>query len=227
MKSKISGHAPSELLHFCSREIVLGDRPLDHDEITRLAEELGSRADAGSEELIAIVYDELKELSRAYLSRERTDHTLQPTALVHEAYLALSRSSAPWSDEAHFFRTAARVMRHILINHALAARAQKRGGGSRGVPLVEAVTDDNATPFPAMDVVDLSDALDALAEIDQLNAQVVELRFFGGCTIAQTADTLGLSTASVERRWRFARAWLRSRLEESAPQDRAGRGDHR
>ena len=157
-------------------------------------------------ELFPLVYDELRELARRYLSRERSDHTLQPTALVHEAWVRLDgRGAGPWKDPSHFFATAARAMRRILIDHARRRRADKRGGGKRAASLDEeklGVTDRDDY------LVALDDALEELAAIDERQARVVELRFFAGLTIPEVAEVLGWSHATVERDWRVARASL-------------------
>jgi RNA polymerase sigma factor (TIGR02999 family) len=181
-------------------------------EITQILAELDSDShDSAVERLLPLVYAELRALSGAYLERERPDHTLQATALVHEAYLRLAgRSGRRWADRAHFFRAAAKTMRHILINHAHKHRAARRGGGARGLVLEESMA--IAPRRPGADLEALDEALVRLASIDREKAQVVELRFFAGCTIDETAEALDLSTATVERHWRFARAWLRSEL---------------
>lgn len=186
------------------------------EELTQILNELGARPGGDSAALIEIVYDELRGLSEAYLQNERPDHTLQATALVHEAYLSLSSRTRGWADRTHFFRAAAKAMRHILINHAHAKAALKRGGGEPALRLQETAL---ITPEPGLDLLDLNDALTRLSEIDPDKGRVVELRFFAGCTIEQTATTLGISTATVERHWRFARAWLRAELREHGGDD--------
>jgi len=164
-------------------------------------------------QLLPLVYTELRALSDGYLRHERPDHTLQATALVHEAYVRLAGAhGARWENRAHFFRVAAKVMRRILINHALARRAAKRAHAQADVVLDEIAV---LLPESNVDILDLHDALEELAERDRQKARVVELRFFAGCTIDETAESLNISTATVEREWRFARAWLRSRLEDS------------
>ncbi len=163
--------------------------------------------------LLPSVYDELRRLAESLMRSERADHTLQTTALVHEAYVRLAGSGEPrWQDRKHFFRLAAIVMRHVLIDHAEARRAQKRGGGRAGLSLEEVTI---ALGDPDIDLQALDEALTDLGTRDRQKADVVELRFFGGCTIDETSETLGISTATVEREWRFARAWLRSRLAET------------
>lgn len=160
--------------------------------------------------LLPQVYDELRRLAGAVLGGERASHTLQTTALVHEAYLRLSGSAgAGWTDRAHFFRVAAKTMRHILIDHFRQRAAEKRGGGARGVRLSEtaALLNDSET-----EILELEDALEQLTALSPEKARVVELRFYAGCTIDETAEALGISTATAERHWRFARAWLKTQL---------------
>jgi RNA polymerase sigma factor (TIGR02999 family) len=153
------------------------------------------------------IYAELHLLAQRYLRRERPDHTLQATALVNEAYLRLQDGARPaWSDRAHFFRIAARCMRHILVNHAERHGAAKRGGGRRPAALEESLVVADGAANENLPL--LHEALCRLSELYPQKAAVVELRYFGGCTIDQTAEALGISTATVEREWRFARAWL-------------------
>lgn len=158
------------------------------------------------EQLFPLVYDELRKLARSHLRRERPDHTLQPTALVNEAYLRLvDQTRVKWRDRAHFFGIASRMMRRILVDHARARRAAKRGGGARKVTL-----QDHAQPADAADVdlLVLDEALTALTTLDPRGARVVELRYFGGLTIEETAEVMGTSPATVKREWTAARTWL-------------------
>lgn len=167
---------------------------------------------AAAARLLPMVYDELRRLAAGCLRSDRRDHTLQATALVHEAYMRLSGSGNPgWNDRAHFFRAAALTMRHILIDHARQRAAEKRGGGEPGVRLSETalLLDDSD-----VEILEIDDALKRLSALAPEKARVVELRFFGGCTIDETAEALGISTATAERHWRFARAWLKSRLSD-------------
>jgi RNA polymerase sigma factor (TIGR02999 family) len=161
-------------------------------------------------ELTPLVYRELRDLAQHYLTRERTDHTLQPTALVHEAYLRLTGVRSPnFSDRVHFYGAAANVMRRILVDHAREHRAAKRGSG-------QAIASLDDVPEAGIDlrfdVVCLNDALDRLAAITPEPARVVELRYFGGLSIAETAEYLDVSPATVKRHWTFARAWLHRAL---------------
>jgi RNA polymerase sigma-70 factor (ECF subfamily) len=162
--------------------------------------------------VLPIVYGELKRLAKAAMVDEREKpHTLQPTALVHEAFMRLIASSGvTWQNRAHFFGAAARIMRRILIDHARRRRAGKRGGGLLPVPLDHVVRlyEDSAG-----DLLDLEAALERLDMLDSDRARVIELRFFGGLTVKETADALGVSESTVEREWRVARAWLYRELD--------------
>ena len=158
-----------------------------------------------------IVYDELRALAASYLRRERPDHTLQATALVHEAYLRLiDQKVAGWQDRAHFLGMAAYLMRQILVNHAVRHRAVKRGGEALKLTLEAAAETPGA---PAVDLVALDDALKSLAALDPQRGRVVELRFFGGLTVEETAEVMGLSPRTVKREWRGAKAWLYAQLK--------------
>jgi RNA polymerase sigma factor (TIGR02999 family) len=181
------------------------------NEVTQILNDLsGTNGATPLIDLLPAVYRELRALSESYLRNERADHTLQATALVHEAYVRLARrNDGAWQDRAHFFRVAAKTMRRILINHARDHRAQRRGGGRRRVQLEESAI---FCAGPDLDLIALDDALDRLARLDAEKAKVVELRFFAGCTVEETAQTLNTSTATVERHWRFARAWLLNKL---------------
>lgn len=167
------------------------------------------------EELMPLVYEELRRLAHYYLSRERSDHTLQSTALVHEAYLRLAGQNPPeWQNRAHFFGIAARIMRQILMEYARTRGAAKRGGGACKVTLDDAFKGVNEI---ALDVVALDKALNELSEIDEQQGRIVELRFFGGLTIEDTSEVLGISPATVKRDWVTARAWLYRAMTGEAP----------
>jgi len=162
--------------------------------------------------LLAAIYDDLKRLAAEQMKGERRDHTLQPTALVHEAYLKLiDQHSTNWKDRVHFFAVASRIIRRILVDHARARAAAKRGGDSDRVGL-------DGVPEPLLlsgvDALALDDALAALAEIDARQAEIVELKFFGGLTIEEIAELLSIAPRTVDREWRCARAWLYCRLSE-------------
>ena len=171
----------------------------------------GTRQDA--EHLAPVVYDELRRLAAAYMRRERPGQTLQPTALVHEAYLRLTNAGTPWHDKGHFIGIAARSMRQILVERARARGAQKRWAGLNRVSLSDslAVAADPEGMLPALD-----EALTRLEKIDPEQARIVELRYFAGMSIEETADALGISPATLKRRWSLARAWLFRELAGSA-----------
>lgn len=162
------------------------------------------------DQITPLVYRELRKLADSYLRRERSDHTLQPTALIHEAYMRMVDQSLPeWRSRAHFFGVAAQLMRQILCDHARAKQAAKRGGGDKKVVLLEAV---NYSDERSAELVALDDALKDLATLDERKAKVVELRYFGGLSIAETAEALDISVATVGRELRFAEAWLHKAL---------------
>ena len=163
------------------------------------------------ERLIPLVEAELRRLARGYMRRERRGHTLQTTALVHEAVIRLlDGEPVPWNDRAHFLGIAARLMRRVLVDHARSRDAQKRGGGAQRVTFTDA---RGFVRVPSIDVIALDRALEALAAVDARKARVVELRFFGGLTVEETATVLHLSRDSIERDWRLAKLWLLRQLE--------------
>ena len=165
------------------------------------------------ERLIPIVYTELQRLARRRLSGERADHTLSTTALVHEAYLKLMRlERLNWQNRAQFMAIASRLMRQILVDYARRRRTDRRGGGRRPVELAFAEAEAGSAPEPAEDVLALHKALETLEEINERHARIVECRFFGGMSIAETAEALSLSPATVKRDWVMARAWLNREL---------------
>ena len=178
-------------------------------EVTLLLKDLSAGDENAPEKLLPLVYDELRRLAHGYLRNERSDHTLQATALVHEAYLRLvDWENVSWQNRAHFFAVAARVMRKILIDYAREKRAAKRGFGQK-------LALDEALNFHAqkdVDLVLLDDALNNLAKFDKTQAEIVELRFFGGLTIEETAHALNISPATVKREWTVAKAWLHREL---------------
>lgn len=181
-------------------------------EITQLLAHWGAGDETALEQLMPIVYQELRKIADGYLRRERADHTLQPTALIHEAYLRLIDQSLPqWQNRAHFFGVAAQLMRQILVEHARAQMAQKRGGELQPVKLEEALT---YAPERAAELVKLDDALKALAKFDERKSRLIELRYFGGLSVSETAHILGLSPATVSRDQRLAQAWLRQSLQQ-------------
>jgi RNA polymerase sigma factor (TIGR02999 family) len=165
---------------------------------------------AALDELLPLVYGELRRLAGYYLRQERPHHTLQPTALVHEAYLRLvGEKGIDWQNRAHFFGIAAVRMRHILVEHARSRRAAKRGGGEYRLSLSEA---DRLEEKCDVNLLALDDALQRLEALDPQKSRIVELRYFGGLTIEETAEALNVSPATVKRDWSMARAWLRSEI---------------
>lgn len=180
--------------------------------ITELLIDWGKGDQAALEKLMPLVYNELRRLATAYLRRERASHTLQPTALVNEAYLRLiDQRNAQWQNRAHFFGISAQLMRRILVDHARQHQAVKRGGSNQQRLSITSV--EEIAMQPAVDLLALNEALDELASMDPQQAQIVELKFFGGLSIDETAEVLGISHATVERDWKMARAWLRRQLE--------------
>lgn len=180
------------------------------DNVTQLLQraQIGDRA--ALDELLPLVYHELKRIAARQLAGERAGHTLQATALVHEAYLRLiDQHSVDWHNRAHFFSIAAEMMRRILVNHALSRQAQKRGAGETLLSIDEIIGLPNK---PNLDLVLLDAALNRLAEFDPLQARIVEMRFFAGLTNEEVADVLGVSDSTVKREWRSAKAWLASQL---------------
>lgn len=182
------------------------------DQVIALLQEATRGSHNAIDRLLPVVYDELRGLAMAYLNRERSDHTLQPTALVHEAYLRLvGQRTVGWEDRTHFFAAASTVMRRILVDHARAKKATKRGGGRAKTPLDDAVA---VFEERAYDLVSLNDAPELLAAQDERKSRVVELRFFGGLTVKETSQVLKVPVRTIEREWAMAKAWLRGELEQ-------------
>ncbi len=189
---------------------------MDHvsNDLTMLLRASASGDPRDAERLMSVIYDDLKRIAAGQLRQERPGHTLHPTALVHEAYLRLvNQRTAEWNDRLHFFSIAARIIRRILIDHARERNALKRGGERRPISL-DAV--EVAAPMNDRDLVALDEALTELATLSERQSRIVELRFFGGLTIAEIASALEMGSRSVDREWQIARAWLYQRL---APQD--------
>jgi RNA polymerase sigma-70 factor (ECF subfamily) len=179
-------------------------------DVTQILQEVSGGDRDAPARLMPLVYDELRRLADHYLRQERPDHTLQPTALVHEAYLKLiDQTRVDWQNRAHFFGVAAQLMRRILVDHARRHRASKRGGFQQKLALDEAV--DYSQPRD-VDLVALDEALNVLAKLDERQSRIVELRFFGGLTIEETAEALGVSPATVKVDWSMAKAWLRREI---------------
>lgn len=164
------------------------------------------------QELTPLVYGELRRLAGRYLVNERSDHTLQPTALVNEAFVRLAGSDVPWADRAHFFAVAARTMRHVLIDYAKARNSQKRGGDLHRVDLTAAQL---STGPVQPDLLDVDAALRRLEAIDPVKCEVLVLHYFGGLTYEETAEALGLSAATVDRHLRLGKAWLDHELRDA------------
>ena len=189
-------------------------RTMASAQVTDLLHAWGEGDETALHQLVPLVESELRRVAGAYMARERPGHTLQPTALVNEAFLRLvDAQGVRWHGRAHFFGIAARLMRRVLVDHARARGFQKRGGGAQTVPLETTILVSRA---PDIALLDLDDALDALAEVDERKAKVVEMRFFGGMTVEETAGALGVSGDTVKRDWRLAKLWLLKTLGEQS-----------
>jgi RNA polymerase sigma factor (TIGR02999 family) len=186
-------------------------------DVTRLLQRWGAGDAQAMEELLPLLYDELRRLAAVYMRRQSQGHTLQPTALVNEAYLKLAgQSGLSFANRAGFFALAAKAMRQLLVDHARARNAAKRGGDAVRVTLDEGVA---SVPSRDVDFEDLDAALAELGRLDERQARIVELRFFAGLGIEETAAALDLSAATIKREWATARAWLYRRLSEGGPAD--------
>jgi len=184
----------------------------DSTEINFLLDQYRNGQTEGFEKLMALVYDDLRKLAAWQLQSERPDHTLQPTALVHEVYLKLAaRNPVEWQNKAHFFALAAQVMRHILVDYARTQRREKRGGVQTKIALEDAL---NLSSPSEPELIALDEALNALSEKDQRKSLIVELRYFGGLSIEETAEALGVSTTTIRREWTMAKAWLRREMRQ-------------
>lgn len=182
-------------------------------EVTRLLLDWRGGDRAALDQLLPLVYHELHQQAARYLRRERPDHTLQATALVHEAYLQLvDQAQVNWQNRAHFFGAAAQAMRRILVDSARAHQAEKRGAGEDQLPLDEAI---GISDKRSADLIALDDALQTLAQMDVQQCRVVELRYFGGLSIEETAEALGISPATVKREWNSAKVWLHHEIKKS------------
>jgi RNA polymerase sigma factor (TIGR02999 family) len=184
-------------------------------DVTQLLSEWGRGNQAALDELTPLVYRELHQRARNYLRHERADHTLQPTALIHESYLRLVSDSPPeWNGRAHFFAVASRVMRQILVDHARRHGAGKRGRGVADLSLEEALVPAHSQNA---DLIALDEALAKLAAFDERKCRIVEMRYFGGCTVEETAQALGVAGITVMREMRLAEAWLRRAMRGEEP----------
>jgi RNA polymerase sigma factor (TIGR02999 family) len=192
-------------------------------DVTQLLKDWSGGNKAALDALAPIVYNELRRLAASHLRRERPDHTLQATALVHEAYLKLiDQRNVQWQNRAHFFGIAAQMIRRLLVDHARTVKAAKRGGGVAALALDEAL---GVAEKRDLEIESLDDALHALAEVDPQQARIVELRFFTGLSIEETAEALGISASTVKRDWVVAKAWLfrqLSRTGAAAPAEDMG-----
>ncbi|MBX7173268.1 MAG: sigma-70 family RNA polymerase sigma factor [Pyrinomonadaceae bacterium] len=183
---------------------------MSNENLTKLLQASNEGNREALDQLLPIVYDELRRIARHQLSKERANHTLQATALVNEAYMKLiGQHSVDWHNRAHFFSIAAETMRRILVNHAVERNAQKRGGGATIVSLEEEIDFIHQRD---LDVLALDDALKKLEEFDKTQAKIIELKFFGGMTNEEIADVMGVSDSTIKREWRMAKAWLQSRM---------------
>ena len=182
-------------------------------DVSELLSALASGSPTAAEKLMPVVYSELKRVARAYMRRERPGHTLQTTALVHEAYLRLVRQeNVRWQGRSHFFGIAAQLMRRILIDHARGHLREKRGGAVVALHLDEALV---FSPEHSQELVRLDEALDRLAKLDPRQSRIVELRFFGGLSVEETAEYLGISPKTVKRDWAVAKAWLHAEVRSA------------
>jgi RNA polymerase sigma factor (TIGR02999 family) len=192
----------------------LGLKPVSSNQVTELLTRWSNGEEAAREQLVPLVYDELRRVARRCLAGQPRDQTLQSTALVHEAYLRLvGRSEVHWQNRVHFFAVAARLMRGILVDHARMRSASKRGGGNLTLTLDDALASPKQRE---VDLVALDEALNALASVDPKQGELVELRFFAGLSIEDTSRVLGISPATVKREWATARAWLYGEMNREA-----------
>ena len=187
---------------------------LASEQVTQLLIKWSSGDEESLKALIPLVYEELRRVARRYLRRERPDHTFQSAALVHEAYVRLvDQRDANWQNRSQFFGVAAQLMRRILVDYARRRSAARRGGGDTKLPLNEELASPGQ---PDLDVLAVDDALNTLAKLDPKQSRIVELRFFSGLSIEETAEVLGVSPATVKREWTIAKAWLYLQIAEGA-----------
>jgi len=183
-------------------------------EVTQVLTELRAGDASARGRLVDLVYGQLRALARSFMRSQPDSHTLEPTALVHEAFLRMiGHEQVQWNDRAHFFAACGEVMRNILADHARRQRAAKRGSGARQLTLLNTMA---AGPADSIDAVALDDALSALAAMNERHARVVECRFFAGMTVPEVAEVLGVSARTVDNDWAMARAWLNARLSGEA-----------
>jgi RNA polymerase sigma-70 factor, ECF subfamily len=183
----------------------------DPDEITKMLRAWSEGDRAAADQFMPVIYDELRRQAHRFLNRERANHTLQTTALVHEAYLRLTEQrDVSWQNRAQFFGLAAQMMRRILVNYAVNRKRDKRGGSAERLQLDETIQIQAADK--SIKLIELDEALNRLAKLDERQARVIELRYFGGLTIEETAEVMGISPPTVKREWNMAKTWLRSEL---------------
>lgn len=192
-----------------------------HRDVTRMLVNWSNGDKSALDELLPLVYDELRRQAAAYLRREAPGHTLQATALVNEAFLRMiDQTQVTWQNRAHFFGAAANLMRQILIQHVRAKHAEKRGGEAQKLYLDEVSgLADSLTKEQNLDLIALDDALNDLAQVAPQQGRVVELRYFGGLSIEETAEVLGISPATVKREWTMAKAWLHREISRNSSQE--------
>ena len=191
----------------------MDESPVSPHRVTQLLQQWSSGDNAALAELTPLVYEELRRLAHHYMEGERSDHTLQTTALVNEAYLRLAdQTNSNWQSRAHFFAVAARAMRGILVNYAKSNQAQKRGGGAARMELDEVAI---LSPAQSKEIVDLHEALERLATLNSRKARVVELKYFGGLNHDEIAEVMKISTVTVRRDWMFAKTWLYDELHNA------------
>jgi RNA polymerase sigma factor (TIGR02999 family) len=189
-------------------------------EVTQLLEASAAGDEQALARLFPLVYEELRRIARRHMHEEQAGHTLQTTALVHETYIKLAGRQPRWQNRAHFFAIAARAMREILIDYARTRSRGKRGGGLRPLPLDESDEGAVMPPERLQELIDLDEALKGLAALAPRQSRVVELRYFGGLTVEETAEVLGLSPSMVAIEWRLAKGWLKSELSRDGADER-------
>lgn len=185
----------------------------DDSQVTLLLKAMKNRDQSAAEKLLPLVYKELHRLAKSYMRRERPEHTLQPTALIHEAYLRLAHDDVDWQSRQHFIGVAANVMRRVLVDHARAHKAEMRGGGLERIEFEEGLA---ISKERSSEVIALHDALNRLELLNPRRAKVVELRYFGGLSVEEVAAVLDMSPRSVKRDWALARPWLFREIQNSA-----------
>lgn len=187
-------------------------------DVTHWLSEWSSGRREAIDQLLPLVYSELRQIAARHLRNERPGHTLQPTDLVHEGFLRLVRQNVSWQNRAHFFGIASEIMRRLLVDHARRKLAEKRGGGAETIAIDESIGWGGER---GLDLIRLDDALSSLADLDPRQSKVIELRFFGGLSVEETAEVIGVSARTVKREWRIARAWLLREMGGAEPDQSA------